>query len=146
MLIPVLTIFWRGRVDKSQDKVQKSDLVTFKVRDLFMDRQLEDVHRQLSEYERSKEPEVGGRWNRVCSGCGYVNHERYRYCESCGCTLVEEAVEVIHVCPKCNTTIAHHSRECHECGARFWSPIILSQSKDGTGPKTGPEGLDEVPG
>jgi hypothetical protein len=38
--------------------------------------------------------------------------------------------ELVHVCPKCNTSVSKHSHECVECGARFWSPIIVRVCPD----------------
>ena len=130
MLISLVTLFWRARVDKSKDKLQKSDLISYRTVDLELEAQYKDVRRQLNEYDRSREPEAKGRWNKVCGECGYVNHERHRFCESCGCDLVEEVILVVHICPKCRTTVAKHVRECNECGAEFWSPIILRQTPD----------------
>ena len=146
MLIPILTICWKGRGDKTRDKVQKADLLaSYKMQDLVVEKQLKDARTQLDEYEASKQQEVRGRWNRVCGGCGYVNHERHQNCESCGHSLREEALEKVHVCPNCRTRIAHHSRRCHDCGARFWSPIILHQSVDGTSPGNEVKEPDEAP-
>ncbi len=146
MLIPILTICWKGRGEKTRDKVLKEDLLaTYKMQDLDVENQLQDVRKQLDAYEASKQQVVRGRWNRVCAACGYVNHERHRFCESCGHSLREGAMEAIHVCPNCRTRIANHSRQCHDCGARFWSPIILHQSVDGLSPGNGVEEPDEAP-
>jgi len=144
MLIPMLIICWRFRGDRDRDKVQKADLLDYKVQDLDIEKQLSDARKQLDEYEASKQPEVRGRWNRVCGGCGYVNHERHRFCESCGLSLLEEAMEVVHLCPTCGIRVGKHSRECQDCGARFWSPIILHQSAEGASPEDGVAGQDEA--
>jgi YgiT-type zinc finger domain-containing protein len=131
MLIPLVTILWRAsKADKGKDRVLKSDLLSYRTVDLELEAQYKDVRRQLNEYDRSREPEVRGRWNKVCGECGYVNHERHRFCESCGHDLVEETVEVLHICPKCRTSVPRHVRECPECGARFWSPIVLRRTPD----------------
>lgn len=141
MLIPLVTVLWRtGKADKNRDKVLKADLISYRTVDLELEKQYKDVRRQLNEYDRSREPEVRGRWNKVCGECGYVNHERHRFCESCGRDLVEETTEVVHICPKCRTSVQKHVRECHECGARFWSPIVLRQS-----PKKACKGVDVGP-
>jgi rRNA maturation endonuclease Nob1 len=145
MLIPILTVCWKGRGEKAPDKVLKSDLLAYKMQDLVVENQLQEARKQLDEYEASKQQEVRGRWNQVCEGCGYVNHERHQFCESCGRSLGEEALEVVHVCPSCRTRIPNHSRQCHDCGARFWSPIIIHQSEDGTFPGNGVEEPDEAP-
>jgi hypothetical protein len=130
-LVPLLALFWRTKGNKTPT-LQKSDLLRVECVDLELRAQERDVRRQLDEYDRSREPEVRGKWNKVCGKCGYVNHERHRYCESCGCDMFEKAVhEVVHICPKCRTTVAKHVRECGECGARFWSPIILTRSPVG---------------
>jgi hypothetical protein len=135
-LVPVLVLYWRTKDNKSSDKLQKEQCLEFvRYKDLELEAQYKDIRRQLNEYDRSREPEVRGKWNRVCGECGYVNHERHRYCESCGCTLTEKHVgEVVHVCPKCRMTVAKHVRECGECGARFWSPIIMTMSPEGECP------------
>jgi hypothetical protein len=131
MLIPLLALCWRARDSKARDKVQKQDLVSVQCVDLELEAQYKDVRRQLNEYDRSREQEVRGKWNKICGECGYINHERHRFCESCGCTLVEELYVVVHVCPKCRSELAEHTRECNECGARFWSPIILRRTTKG---------------
>jgi hypothetical protein len=131
ILIPLLAACWRTRDGKARDKVLKEDLVTVRCVDLELEAQYKDVRRQLNEYDRSREPEVRGKWNKVCGECGYINHERHRFCESCGCTLVVETVEIVHVCPKCGTELGKHSQECTHCGARFWSPIIQRRVPDG---------------
>ena len=84
--------------------------------------------------ETAEVTEIKGKWNKVCSECGYINHERHRYCESCGCDMTEREVRhVDHICPKCRTKVAKHVHECCECGARFWSPIIVTRSPEGEG-------------
>ncbi len=134
-LVPLLVLFWRTKGNKSPTKVQKSDLLKVECVDLELRAQALDVRRQLDEYDRSREPEVRGKWNKVCGECGYINHERHRYCESCGCTMVEKVVhEMVHVCPKCRTSVAKHVHECVDCGARFWSPIIMTRSPEGERP------------
>ena len=144
MLVPLLAVCWKMRDAKSRDKVCKEQLLTYECVDLELEAQYKDVRRQLNEYDRSREPEVRGKWNRVCGECGFVNHERHRYCESCGVTLVQMAAhEVEHVCPKCRTSVSKHVRECPECGARFWSPIILTREADKVCHADGPGGLDE---
>ena len=138
VLIAVLSLGWKLRGDRPRECISKEELIRTRLKDLELEAQYRDVHRQLDEYDRSREPEVRGRWNRVCGECGYVNHERHRFCESCGCTLVDEIMEeVLHVCPKCNASVPKHSHECGDCGARFWSPIIVRAS-----PEEGPEDLD----
>ena len=139
MLVPLMTVCLKMRNSRPKDRVCKEELLSYECVDLELEAQYKDVRRQLNEYDRSREPEVRGKWNRVCSECGYVNHERHRYCESCGCTLVEQVVhDVDHVCPKCRTSVAKHVRECHECGARFWSPIILTRPQDKVRGSDGP--------
>ena len=128
-LIAIVSVCWRARYDRPKERVQKEDLLSYRTVDLELEEQYKDVRRQLNEYDRSREPEVRGRWNKVCAGCGYVNHERHRFCESCGRDLVEEVAELVHVCPKCRTVISKHVRECSQCGARFWSPIIVHQAR-----------------
>jgi hypothetical protein len=130
MLILLLSVGWGAKDDKSKDKVLKADLICYRTVDLELEAQYKDVRRQLNEYDRSRQPVAKGRWNRVCGECGYINHERHRFCESCGCTLVEKTLEVVHVCPKCRTELEKHSRECCHCGASFWSPIIFRRSEE----------------
>jgi hypothetical protein len=124
-LIPLLAVCWKARDDRSKGRPHKEQLLSFRCVDLELEAQYRDVRQQLDEYDRSREPEVRGKWNSVCPQCGYINHERHRYCESCGCSLGSELGEVVHICPSCRASIAKHDRECHVCGARFWSPIIL---------------------
>lgn len=128
-LIAIVAVCWRARNDKPRETVLKSELLSYRTVDLELEEQYKDVRRQLNEYDRSREPEVRGRWNKVCGECGYVNHERHRFCESCGRDLVEEVMDVVHICPKCRSRIPRHARECAQCGARFWSPIILRQPR-----------------
>jgi hypothetical protein len=131
--VPLLALFWRAKGDKSPS-VQKSELMKVECVDLELRAQMLDTRRQLDEYDRSREPEVRGKWNKVCGECGYVNHERHRYCESCGCSMVERVVhEVDHICPKCGCHVAKHAHECRECDARFWSPITVTRSPEGEG-------------
>jgi hypothetical protein len=132
--VPLLVLFWRAKGNKTPT-VLKDDLVRVECVDLELRAQELDVRRQLDEYDRSREPEIRGKWNKVCGECGYVNHERHRYCESCGCSMVEKvAHDVIHVCPKCRTTVAKHVHECGECGSRFWSPISMTKPPEGECP------------
>jgi hypothetical protein len=128
-------LFWRAKGNKNP-ALPKDDLLRVEVVDLELKAQELDVRRQLDEYDRSREPEVRGKWNKVCGECGYVNHQRHRYCESCGCNMVERvAHEVVHQCPKCRTTVAKHVHECVECGARFWSPITVTKAPEGECPE-----------
>jgi hypothetical protein len=130
-LVPVLALYWRARGNKSPG-LQKSDLLKVECVDLELQAKQLDTRRQLDEYDRSREPEVRGKWNKVCRECGYVNHERHRYCESCGCSMVEKVVhQVDHICPKCRSRVDKHVHECVHCGARFWSPIIVTRSPEG---------------
>jgi len=125
-LVPLLGLFWRVKGNKTP-ALKKSDLVRVECVDLDLRAQELDTRRQLDEYDRSREPEVRGKWNKICGQCGFVNHERHPFCESCGCSMVEKIdYEVTHVCPKCRTNVAKHVHECCECGARFWSPIIVT--------------------
>lgn len=128
-LVPLLVLHWRAKDGRATQTVQKSDLLDqFRFKDLEVEEQYKDIRRQLNEYDRSREPEVRGKWNKVCGQCGYVNHERHRYCESCGCSMtVQPNHQMVHVCPKCRAEVPKHVRECGACGARFWSPIILSR-------------------
>ncbi len=134
-LVPVLMLYWRAKGDKAPG-LQKSDLLKVECVDLELRAKQLDTRRQLDEYDRSREPEIRGKWNKVCSECGYINHERHRYCESCGCDMTERVVhQVDHICPKCRAKVAKHVHECCECGARFWSPIIVTRSPEGEGPE-----------
>jgi hypothetical protein len=132
--VPVLALYWRAKGNRNPG-IQKSELLKVECVDLELQAKQLDTRRQLDEYDRSREPEVRGKWNKVCGECGYINHERHKYCESCGCDMVERVVqEVDHICPKCRTKVARHVHECGECGARFWSPIILTRSPEGECP------------
>ncbi len=128
MLLPLLLVHWRIRGDRDQSKVCKDELLDYRCKDLELEAQLKDVRKQLDEYDRSREHEPSGKWNKRCDECGYVNHERHRFCESCGTSLVPE-VRKVYVCPRCSAVIAERSHECLECGSRFWSPIILQRTE-----------------
>jgi hypothetical protein len=145
MLIPLVVVCWRTRDDRGKERPQKKELLSYRCVDLELEAQYKDVRRQLNEYDRSREPEVKGKWNKVCSECGYLNHERHRFCESCGCSLTDTTWEVIHLCPKCRTTLNARARECYECGARFWSPIILRRAPEDDRVLEAAEGPDEAP-
>ena len=133
-LVPLLLLYWRAKGNRTEG-VQKADLLRVEFVDLELEAKRLDTRRQLDEYDRSREPEVRGKWNKVCRECGYVNHERHRYCESCGCSMVDKAVhQVDHLCPKCRTRVARHVHECSNCGARFWSPIIVTRRSEGERP------------
>jgi hypothetical protein len=122
--------------------VRRDDLLSYRTVDLRLEAQLLDVHQQMVEYERSKEPETGGRWSKVCGGCGYVNHERYHRCEGCGEPLGDRYATECQ-CPVCSAPVEKSARECAECGSRFWSPILTHQREpiDGAGPR--PQGGGE---
>jgi hypothetical protein len=139
-LVPVLVLFWRAKGNKTP-ALKKSDLVRVDCVDLELRAQERDVRRQLDEYDRSREPVVRGKWNKICGQCGFINHERHPFCESCGCDMSGKTTqEVAHVCPKCRTLVSRHVHECGECGARFWSPIIMTIPPEGECP----EGEDEA--
>ena len=105
--------------------VCKDSLLQYRTVDLELEAQYRDVKLQLEEYERSREHLPSGRWNRVCDGCGYVNHEDFRDCESCGTSLVCDGLEESCLCPVCSAPVDRGSQDCAGCGSRFWSPIIV---------------------
>jgi len=121
--------------------VCKDSLLQYRTVDLELEAQYRDVKQQLEEYERSRERQPSGKWNRVCGGCGYVNHEDFRYCESCGTSLVCADLEESCLCPVCSARVDRESHECTGCGSRFWSPIIVHAAPGKDGPHaTGGEG------
>jgi len=120
--------------------VHRDDLLRYRTVDLELEAQYRDVRRQLDDYEHSRDPEPHGKWNRVCGECGYINHERFRSCESCGSPMVHESAPECR-CPQCSAPVEMSARECARCGSRFWSPIIVHAQEDREGaPAAGGEG------
>lgn len=125
-LIPPLLARRKEAEEPRPGTVRRDDLISYRTVDLKLEAQLLDVHQQMLDYEASKQPEPTGRWTKVCGDCGYVNHERFRHCEGCGESLDERYATECQ-CPACSAPVEVSARECHDCGSRFWSPILTHQ-------------------
>jgi hypothetical protein len=136
MLISLLLARSSRDEPRARSPVRKGDLLRYRTVDLELEAQYRDVKLQLEEYEKSREHEPSGKWNKVCGTCGFVNHEDFRYCESCGTSLVCEQTEESCVCPACSAPVGRDAQECLGCGSRFWSPIIVHSSTGKAGPRT----------
>jgi hypothetical protein len=98
--------------------VPKEMLTQVPLRDLQLDRQYEEIRRDL---ERYREPTfaVPQEGEHQCGGCGAIQLEETPRCD-CGTFLHSHRV---FTCPGCAEIVPKDARDCNRCGSSFWSPV-----------------------